>query len=176
MMRIPDRDDRGFSLVELLIYTVLLGAVLAAGFGLLLNSFRGSQLVTGAAEATRDAQSAARTIAAGVRNATHVSLSGSLVVAGSLHGTQLRCTGWYLAGTNLYARLSNSAITTATFPAGWTLIAAGVRPVDATTPVFAVVDKGLSVRFTVDTATDDPALVDTYSVPRLAKDGLNPCL
>lgn len=176
MIRPVVRDDHGFTLVELLVYTLLLGVVLAAGFGLLVNSFRGSELVTGAAASTRDGQTTARTIAAGVRNATHVTVSGNLAVAGALRGTDLSCTGWYVVGTDLYARMSDGPITAGSYPTGWTLVASGVRPVDPSTPIFGVVDKGLSARFTVDTATDDPTLIDTYSVPRIAKDGVNPCV
>ncbi|WP_345750792.1 PulJ/GspJ family protein [Microbacterium rhizophilus] len=170
-------DDSGFTLVELLIYIVLLGFILAAGFGLLSNSFRGSNLVMESADASREGQTIARTINSSVRNASHVTVStdGRFFVAATVAG---QCHGWYAASSgDVFVRLSTSKIgrPTVAEPAGWIHIGSGVTPAAGDARIFIQSDDGVAVRFTVATA-NQPTLIDTLSTPRTPATGVNPCV
>ncbi len=173
----PAPRDDGFTLVELLVYVVLLGVILAAGFGLLTNSFRGSNNVSGSAEASRDGQTIARTITTSVRNASHVSVnaSGTVLTARTATG---ECVAWKVDGTTLSAHFpyGGTGTTPVAVPAGgWTVLSDAVRRTAPTVPFFAPADGGVAVRFTVDTATA-PTLIDTLAVPRLLGSGSSRCL
>lgn len=170
-------DDRGFTLVELLVYVVLLGVILAAGFGLLTNSFRGSNYVLGSADASRDGQTIARTITTSVRNAMQVTVAtdGRFVVAATASG---KCHAWFAAPDgDVFARTSSDRIARPADgdPAGWMLIGSGIAPAEGDARIFIQSGDGVAMRFTVATATK-PTLVKTTSVPRLPHTGVNPCV
>lgn len=168
-------DDTGFTLVELLVYVVLLGMILAAGFGLLSNSFRSSNNVLGSAEASRDGQTIARTITTSVRNATHVTVKsdGTAMTAQRTDG---KCLAWRISGTTLSAHFTygNGTSSTPLPTSGWIELSDAARQKTATTKVFAARDGGVDLQFTVDTATA-PTLIDTFVVPRLPGTGASRC-
>ncbi|MER7797891.1 prepilin-type N-terminal cleavage/methylation domain-containing protein [Microbacterium sp. NPDC096154] len=171
-----DPHDDGFTLVELLVYVLLLGVILAAGFGLLVNSLRGSTLVMASTAASRDGQTVARTINESIRNATHVTVSsdGRFFVAATPSHT---CHGWYAEGDgDVFARISATKIPRPTGhnPSGWMHIASSISPGEGDSRIFIQSGSGVAVRFTVATATS-PTLVETVSTPRLSLSGVNPC-
>ncbi|MGV9769535.1 PilW family protein [Microbacterium sp. NPDC003461] len=155
MTRPLPRDERGFTLVELLVFCVVLGMVLIAGVSLLLSAYRGSALVTGTSESVMEGQNAARTISGSVRDATHITVSDTgdfLATAAGPEGDR-ECRAWFVwddpadepdAGATLYARLSPSPIDE---PAAenpdlgdWFALATHVRP-DGDLGVFSLVDR-----------------------------------
>lgn len=169
-------DDHGFTLVELLVYVLLLGMILAAGFGLLANSFRGSNSVQGAADASRDGQTIARTITTSVRNASHVTVNsdGTVMTVQMKSG---RCQAWKVSGTALSAHFTYGSATGANaLPAsGWTVLSDGVDQKHPSIPFFTAEGGGVEVRFTVATA-NAPTLIETLTVPRLPPTGASRCL
>lgn len=177
------RDDRGFTLVELLIYVLLLGMILAAGYGLLANSFRGSNQVLGSADASRDGQTIARTIETSVRNASLVSVNtaGTVLTVRSATG---ECLAWrVMSGGILEAHLPYGGTGTAnvSLPGdGWIRLSDQVRQRTSTTTYFTAQEGGVSVQFTVATARGSsrtaPTLIDTLVVPRLPATGSSRCL
>lgn len=111
------RDERGFTLVELLVFCVVLGLAMIAGLSLLLGAYRGSALVTGTSEAVMEGQNAARTISGSVRDASHLTVSddGDFLVTAAGPDDDPECRAWFVwhdpadgpdAGATLYARLS----------------------------------------------------------------------
>ncbi|GAB3268762.1 prepilin-type N-terminal cleavage/methylation domain-containing protein [Microbacterium sp. MEC084] len=169
----PTRDDRGFTLVELLVYVVLLAGILTLGAGLVMSVTQGSLRVTSSADASRDGQTIARTITTSVRNASHVSADGDFVVARLEDGAGDACHAWYAYGGSVYARISDAAIAQPAGAPGSTWMRVGTGLV-STSGVFTAASGGVKVTFQVDTRTS-PTLIETVAVPRLLGTGGNPC-
>lgn len=64
------RDDSGLSLIELLVYCMLLGVILAVTGGILISSLSAQQQVTGLTETADVGQLISRSVEEGVRNAS----------------------------------------------------------------------------------------------------------
>ncbi|TFC66618.1 PilW family protein [Cryobacterium sp. TMT2-4] len=147
---VPGRE-RGFSLAELLIYMALLVLVLFVAGGLLVNGLRTQETTQSVTNASTTAQQIARSVQAGVRNASAVT-----VVTDAVAGTQLlvvraigtdpsstaaSCQAWFYTphnGGSIYTKRTSSPATLITVPAGgpqgvWSLLGSGVSPADPVT-------------------------------------------
>lgn len=93
-------DQRGITLVELLVYMVLATVVLSIVGGLLISSLTTQRTVRSAAEATTIGQLIVRSIDRGVRNASAVRVtdSGRLLVARTTGAAadSWVCRAWYI--------------------------------------------------------------------------------
>jgi hypothetical protein len=151
-------DDRGASLVELLVASAILAIVLPLAGSLLITALTSQRDVTSLTAASSDAQTVVTSVETGVRNAsairrtTYPAPDGGapdelLVVrtrAGQLDADDWSCQAWfYDAGdhTVLTTRTPGSghppAITAPTDGdvTGWVELARGVAPAPRTTPV-----------------------------------------
>ena len=169
------RDDRGFTLVELMIAAILIGLVLALVGGVLIQGLRIQGTIQTSTTAATTSQLASESLSRGIHNALRLQVSTpapgiSLVraVTRSDDSTEpagtLACQAWVVVGGEFRTTRSTAAITAPTSAAAvanWTLLASGVTPVNSTTPVFT--DAGatsVDVAFAVDAPDASPVLVD----------------
>ncbi len=171
-----NRDtDRGFTLVELLIASVLMVLVLTLVGGVLIQGLRIQNTVQASTTAASTSQLASEPLSRGIHNSLGLQVStpapgisllravvrsdNSTKAAGSLE-----CQAWVVVNGQFRTQRSATAIAEPTAAASvstWTLLATGVAPVDSTTPVFT--DAGgtsIDVAFTVDAPDASPVLVD----------------
>lgn len=171
----PGRDNRGFTLVELLIYIFLAVVVFSIVAGMFINSLRVENTVRTAAESASNMQLASQSLGRGVRNASAIQVSAPaadslLVRTRSLDSTSAGnwiCQAWYIGEGTIRTTTSTTAITTpdAASVATWTLLVSGVSELSATTPIAALVDdRSLSVDFAVDNGDGAPLLLSTTLV------------
>ena len=170
------RDDRGFTLVELMIACILMGLVLTLVGGVLIQGLRVQNTVQSSNDAASTGQLASESLGRGVHNALRVQVSTPVAGISLLRAVTrsddptdpagtLVCRAWVVANGELRTTQSSSIIaapTSATAVANWTLLASGVAPVTPSTPIFT--DAGAStvdVAFTVDAPNSSPVLVDT---------------
>lgn len=165
-------DDRGFTLIELIVATAILTLVLSIVGGLIISMIQTDRTVRATTTATTQGQLVTESIERGIRNSveqgtparafaiTTLSNSDQLLVArtaGSGATIAWRCTAWYYSASerSIRTRTSTTAIATpsATARANWTLLADGIRPTVAGGKVFddaASVGRTLGLSFTAD--------------------------
>lgn len=176
------KDERGFTLVELLIYVLLMAVVVAIAAGIMTTGSKSSRYVETSARAATDAQTITRTITPAVRNAQQLWTSEKLVVVRD--STTGKCFGWSLVADSsvpgsylVYGKITpgpSQPIKSAA-PAngsGWIALARGIRPVSGNTPIFSSSTNGapvaalkLDLSFTADTASAN-TLFNTSVSPR----------
>jgi type II secretory pathway pseudopilin PulG len=148
----PGRED-GFTLIELLIYMGLFTVVLVVVGGLLLNGMRTQQTIKSVTDAANTAQQITRSVQAGVRNATAITVISDaaagtqLLIARTIgsdpNSTAAACQAWYytpLNGGAVYVTRTTPAAVI-TVPSGgpqgvWSLLGDGVNPNPVTGKVF----------------------------------------
>lgn len=171
-MRNLRRDEEGFTLVELIIYSALfVGVVIIVG-SLLINTLRGDTLVRDSATATQTAQLITRSFKPSIANASDLQRTltagnGELVVAHTLGGQATptwRCDAWFYDPSgdgSIYWKSGPAgvAIPVPTTYAGWTKLADGVRPRGSR--VFTTTTGGVILDFTVDAGDRPPVLIST---------------
>jgi prepilin-type N-terminal cleavage/methylation domain-containing protein len=177
-MRDTMRSDRGFTLIELIVASMLSVLVLSIVVGMMISSFSTERIVQGSNESSSLGQLAASSISRGTRHASALELSAptadsqllrALIVDDVLPTpVTAHCESWYYGGGEVRTERSASAIpvpTSAADVASWTLLADGVAPV-ASTPVLAI--SGLTVDLTMQLTTGDglTVLIDTTAVSR----------
>jgi Tfp pilus assembly protein PilW len=179
-------SDEGFTLMELVVASMLGIIVLLIVGSLLINGLRGQSSVTSITNATNDSQLAASTIQGDIRNATAVKTtsigSDQFVVARVARGTNTvvtyECVAWYYSASNdeIRSRESSTAITapTAGALADWRLVASKITPKGST--VFSAADlKSLSITFFVDAGTTDSVPISTFAASRNPTGDSAPC-
>jgi Tfp pilus assembly protein PilW len=187
------RSDSGFSLVELIIAMGISVMVLIIVGGLLTNSMRTQNSVRSSASATNLGQLIARSVEAGVRNASAVT-----VIVDTTAGTQLllartvsggatpvwSCRAWYYtpAGGGAIYTTTTTPAAPITVPSGgpagvWTLIGDGLTTVDAATAanVFSAPSGRVDLKFQVTNGSSSPVLVQTATYMRRAPTVSSPC-
>lgn len=197
-MRPPARrtDDAGFSLAELIVYSMILLVVLTMTGTLLVRSLTTQRDVRAVTSATDEAQLASRSVERGVRNAAAVgrltSPAGEMLVVrtrvASPTVSSWRCQAWFVGdalGGGLYTRsvaasgAGTPAIampTSATDLAGWTKLATGVRPGATGGQVFTVSGRAVSYAFSVPAGAKPPVTITTQvtALPQ-GETGSTPC-
>ncbi len=190
-------SDRGFTLVELIVYCALLAIVLPL-VGTLLHRTLVTQRDVGAVtEASTTSQTVARSVGAGVRNASAISYTTPssetelLVVraqVGPAGTPSWMCQGWYYDGAHdvLYAKrvpaagAASPAITapTAAQLATWTELARGVTPPGGRvfTPTPSTDPTEVTLRFMTAAGERKQALISTSFTKRpQGETGSDPC-
>lgn len=172
-------EDRGITLMELLVASGLLSLVVIVVGGLLVSLFSTERLVSGVAQGTTAAQLTATSIADRIRNASTFEVSGSagseLLVARVASGGESivwTCHAWYFTseGDGAIRYTSGPDGTAITAPTSqqletWSSLVEGVSaPEDGR--VFT--EEGNTVRVAFDAATGDaPAVAIRFAAPRL---------
>jgi len=173
----PDRD-RGFTLVELIVYMALLGIVLTIATTLLLNATRTQSTVQGASVATSTGQLVLTSVKTAVRNSTGLQISdnGKLLIARVPDGDSWVCQAWYYdasKGGSVYTttKASRSAINTASAGSDWTLLARkaghGLSSIFAPITTDAPTGAAVTVNLNMDTSGQEAIALTTTTVPRL---------
>jgi type II secretory pathway pseudopilin PulG len=170
-------SDEGFTLMELLVYCLLLAVVLAVIGGLFFNLYRTQSSVSAVTDATTGGQSAANSIQAGIRNSTAFTLvtapAGQLLVARTVKGDAAAtpgCIAWFYspagAGSIRTKRFTAvmHGVPTASTLATWTLLDSGIASVGGAT-IFSrnATDPTLTMDFTA-AAGSNPAVEFSSSV------------
>ena len=194
------RDDRGLTLPELIVASMLTVVVLITVGSMYLSTLRVERIVTDLAEGASSAQLVARSIDAGVRNGTYFA-STPVVTAGD--GTQMLVVcaaggasaasytwkAWVYnpAGdgelrTETFAANSAPAMPSAAMLASWSLLATGIEPRNTGGTVFgyddSVDERRVSIRFASIGDLADSATIDfeTNLAPQASyAPGSEPC-
>ncbi len=177
-------DDRGISMAELLIYSMLLSGVLIIVGALLINSLRTQNTVTTITQASTAGQLAARSIETGIRNSSTfklitVNTSDQLLLArvSDANGAW-SCQAWYYDNTNNAIRFKKSSLSipstqwSATNLAKWTLLTEGVLPPQgaaASAPIFVESGAKVTLSFRVEAGDHKPALISSSAARRLSQ-------
>lgn len=177
---LPKRQsaESGLTLIELLVYSVLMVVVLLLVGGVLISALKAQNTVGNATQASNAGQLVARSVGHGVRNASTLwhSPTGAvpeLLMARTAQsdsaGTWV-CQAWAFIGGTIRTITSTSAISTtqtSTTVSSWTLLTTGTQSLSAgSTPIFAVTGNQVDLNLEVKVAGSKPVLVKTSSVRR----------
>ncbi len=163
------KNEKGLTLIELLISSGIAVFVIAIAGGLLINGLRTQESAQKVTEAANTAQQIVRSIQSGVRNASAITVTSDpttgtqLLLARSIgldpNTTAPSCQAWYYTPTS-----GGSVYTTKTFPATfislpvggpngkWTQLGTGVTPADPTTGKVFNAPSGSRVELRFDVA------------------------
>lgn len=182
MPRLAPRDDRGFSLVELLIASALFGVVITIVASVVISAINADRAVRDVTGSTTDGQLAVNVIEQTVRNSTAIQVapvSGGesvTVLLRTTAGGAARCHAFFYDDTlgQILQRSSTTAITAPTPGAAgseWTVVSAGIEPIIGSggtpEPVFAAQGaRGVALNFTVDGDAGPASLFVTAATGR----------
>lgn len=192
---LPERgDQRGFTLVELLMYISLSVIIAVVAGGLLISGLRAQEATGSVTDAANTAQQIVRSIQAGVRNASAITVSSDATVSTQLllartmgndpSSTIASCQAWYytpLNGGAVYTTRTTPA-TLISLPSGgpqgiWTLLGEGVTPSDPITgKVFMAPNNGrVEITFDVAAGAHPYVLVNTMTYTSQSATVSAPC-
>lgn len=165
------RSDRGFTLVELMVYVGLVTLVLLVAGNIFDSLLKVQNTVVGSTSAAENAQVVTRNLENGLRNGTAVSLqsvgSSQLVLArtaGNGNTTTWQCDAWYWDATTNQVRFKSSAnqilTPTAAELATWQLLSTGVTPLSGTS-IFTLSGSRLAIAFNAAAAGTTKVAVQT---------------
>lgn len=179
-MRVDHRADDGFTLVELLVYSLLLVGVLLIVGTIMISSLSIEQMVRTSTQTASSAQLAATSLESGVRNATAAkveTVDGTDKVllartAGNDPDTVTwHCAAWYFsasAGTIRHTAMSSDSTPVAIpteEPQDWALLTGGIEAVGSS-EVFSFSGKTLTIEFQGTSDSMSPVLIKSSSVVR----------
>jgi len=183
------RRDEGLTLVEVLVYALLLVVVVAVVAGIIISGTKTQTNVSSLNTATTSGQLAAGSLQNGIRNAKAFVLktygSDQLVIANTVPSgtsTTPSCYAWYYSsslGTLRYTKLTTalasqpSSATVAT----WTLLASNVTTNGGPT-IFtrsSSTDPTLSIAFATTAGASRPVQFTSSVVSRLAGTDISSC-
>lgn len=192
--KLNDAPDRGFTLIEMLVASALSIIVLTIGGGVLVGGLRAQESARTVTDAANIAQQIVRSIQAGVRNASAITVISDAVAGTQLllvrtigsdpNSTVASCQAWYytpLNGGAVYTRRTTPA-SVIPLPSGgpqglWTIIGSGVSPADpATGKVFNAPSGGrIELNFSVAAGTQPYVLIDTMTYAARSTTVSAPC-
>lgn len=179
--------EAGFTMVELLVYALLLSLVLAVVGGFLISTMTVQSDVRSRAEATTLGQSVVRSVQNGIRNASYVTLtdiSGSqfLLVRTAASGANLEwvCQAWYYSpdedGSLYMTRTQPAAAIAAPTAADlltWTRMADGISADGET--IFSAIAGRVTIDLDIVAADNSPISIETTAAMRLLPSTISPC-
>lgn len=174
--------DGGFTLIEMLVASALSIILLTIAGGILINGLRTQEMARTVTDATNTAHQIVRSVQAGVRNASAITISSDaasgtqLLLARTIgpdpNSTAASCQAWFytpLNGGTVYTTRTTPA-SAITLPSGgpqgaWTILGSGVSPADpATGKVFNAPSGGrVELRFDVAAGAHPYVLIDTMT-------------
>lgn len=184
-------EESGTTLIELLIYMVLMTVVLGIATSFLINSIKTQKDVQSSTDATSAAQLVANSVAAAVSNAsaveqgTALNASDQLIIARTATRADTAgwtCEAWYYSAADhsIYTTTSNPAapITVPSAgPAGaWTLLASGITVPSGASALHAT-SGSVSLDFSVAAASGTPVNFQTTDYLRVPATAIvsSPC-
>ncbi|MBA4248302.1 MAG: hypothetical protein C0444_08420 [Microbacterium sp.] len=186
----PGVNDRGFSLIELLVAMSLFAVVVTVVGSIIVSALTADRTVRDVTGSTTDGQLVVNVIEETVRNSTAVSIdpdadgSSIFAVARTTAGGAARCQAWFYdneVGT-IFERSSAVAIVPpapGSVSTDWTAISSGVAPIvdnsGTAVPVFALDGtRGLAVSFSVDGGAGVSSLFITTVTGRAPQSNVSP--
>ena len=179
-------EDRGLTLIELLVYMLLLVLVLIVAGGFLGNTLIQSKTVRAVNNNSTVAQLAADSIQAGIRNSSDYSLTSPVGtdqmlvarVASKDATLTWSCVAWYYSAADGSLRMARSsaqiiAPTTAQL-ATWVLLHDGVLPISGTS-IFTTSGRKLIIAFNAQAVGYPPVTVNTSAFSRAGATGSVSC-
>ena len=181
-------DDSAFTLVELLIYCLLMAAIVAVAGSILITSLRGQSDIANSANGNNNGQLISQSISGGIQSATYIRVttisatSQLLVVANPGLGAtpSTRCEAWYFTTDNggaVYTLTSSSDILVPTLTAlttQWRLLATGIgKSTRSGAPSAMLTTSGIPVtsvsyEFTMADGSGRPILISSSATSRQA--------
>lgn len=167
------KSERGFTLIELMIYSMLSIVVLLIVGGFLINSLRAENTVRDSTEATTSGQLVSQSIGKAIRNASAFQsttpFAGAVMLTArtTRSATEWDCQAWTYSNGEIRTTTSTTAIPapTASSVQGWTLLSDSIVPV-AGTPVLDISGHQVDLNFQVSTGTGKPVLIRTSALSR----------
>lgn len=183
------RDERGMSLVELLVYMALLLIVVAVVGSLLASSASAQRTVQDSSTVVQSAKLVTQSVTQGIRNslarsiqnvgatgdqilrAKHVIVKQSTAVPAPAPTKQWVCLAWYFdssSGKLFSARSATGAVTTpseaALQTAPWVQLGSGLAPLNGATGIFSGTSP-VKVDFIVKAGSRTPSAYSTTIAP-----------
>ena len=185
-------DESGITLIELLVYIVLLGAVMSIVVNLFTTSVRTEARIRSVSSDVESAQLISDSLVSGVRNSSGYKLSlpfgaDQLLVArvANTQGDTVtwECRGWYYAAGNKTIRTAvmASPYTPPTWePPSWTLLGTGVTPTSGNgntvfTTTTTAAGQQFAFSFQYATAGNTPVGIANAVVSRAGPSGSPTC-
>lgn len=175
LARVTRSADAGFSLMELIVYSLVLALVLAIVGGMLISLLATQKTVNTMNEASTAGQLAADSIETGVRNASAFTLTEptattqllkARVAKGTATNIIWKCAAWYYTpingGSIRYAE-SGSAITANV--STWLVLATGIKPTSGAL-IWGTQGEQLTIDFKALAGDDLPAIISSSAVSR----------
>lgn len=187
-------DQRGFTLVELMISTGLTLIVLVIAGGVLISGLRTQEIARSVTDAANTAQLIVHSVQAGVKNASAITVSSNTTTGTQLllvrtvssdpASTAPSCQAWYYTPANggaVYTKKTTPA-TAITVPSGgpqgvWTILGSGVSPADPITgKVFNAPNGGrVELKFDVAAGSHPYVLINTMTYNSQSTSVSSPC-
>lgn len=188
------KDEKGFTLVELMISTGLTLVVLVIAGGILISGLRTQEIARTVTDAANTAQQIVHSVQSGVKNASAITVTSDAVTGTQLllvrtvssdpNSTAPSCQAWYYTPTNggaVYTKKTTPA-TAITLPVGgpqgvWTILGKGVSPADPTTgKVFNAPNGGrVELKFDVAAGAHPYVLINTMTYNSQSTSVSSPC-
>lgn len=186
MNRTEREGDEGFTLIELIIASMILAVVLAIVGGMVMSMSTTSKTVRTLGSTSTSAQLATESIERGIRNSSDFLLTvptgtDQMLVARTAQGGSTLvwvCAAWYYSASDGSIRYttSSSAIPTPTSStlSQWTLLTKNVSPVSGTT-IFSGSSPTLTISFNDTSSGAGPIAITSTVVSRAGSSGTPAC-
>lgn len=168
-------DDRGISLIELLVYMLLSIVMLLIVGGLLINTLNTEKQVRSMTASASSGQVVTQSVAQGVRNASDLELTAPSSDSQLLRTRSIgnaatgvwTCRAWFVEGGSVWTKTSSSAITAPSDSdlADWLLLADNLAPAGAG-EILALTGRQVDMTFAADVADGGSTLFTTSAVSR----------
>ncbi len=188
------KDEKGFTMIELMISTTLSIIVLAIAGGVLISGLRTQEIARTVTNATNTAQQIVHSVQAGVKNASAITVTSNSVTGTQLlqvrtvssdpNSTAPSCQAWYYTPANggaVYTKKTTPAAAI-TLPTGgpqgvWTILGTGVSPADPVTgKVFNAPSGGrVDLKFDVAAGSHPYVLINTMTYNSQSTSVSAPC-
>lgn len=192
--RFSSEDERGFTLVELMISTGLTIIVLVITGGILISGLRTQEIARSVTDAANTAQQIVHSVQSGIKNASAITVNSNATTGTQLllartvssdpNSTAPSCQAWYYTPTNGGAVYTTKTTPAAaiTLPSGgpqgvWTILGTGVSPADPSTgKVFNAPNGGrVELKFDVAAGSHPYVLINTMTYNSQSTSVSSPC-